>query len=391
MTKTVLRGMTWDHARGHDPLAACSALWRERTGVELRWDRRSLQDFETYPVEELARDYDLIVIDHPHVGQVTREGCLLPLDGLPGREADLAALAAGSVGASFDSYRWQGRQWAFPIDAATQVQAWVPGRLAAPVGCWSAMLDLARDGRVLCPLRPPHSLMLFYGLMAHLGRPCRVEDASLFDETTAEAALEHLQQLHAQLPAACGRMDPIDVFEQMAQPGSRIACVPLVYGYVSYAQQGFRPTRIAFADIPVIGGRPPAGTALGGTGMAVSAYSSAAAEAIDFAYWVASAEVQRGPYAAAGGQPGHAAAWEDGAVNAPVLDFYRATRATLEGAWVRPRHDGYMPFQQAAADGVNEALQARWSGTRLARHLNTLFRDSLEPRAARGAMAGLPL
>ena len=50
-----------------------------------------------------------------------------------------------------------------------------------------------------------------------------------------------------------------------------------------------------------------------------------------------------------GGQPGHAAAWEDDAVNRAAADFYRATRQTLEGAWVRPRHDGYMHFQHAAS------------------------------------------
>ena len=67
-----LKGMTWSHPRGFDPLVACAAAWREATGVEIVWDKRSLQDFESYPVEELARRYDLIVIDHPHVGQITR-------------------------------------------------------------------------------------------------------------------------------------------------------------------------------------------------------------------------------------------------------------------------------------------------------------------------------
>ena len=80
-----MRGMTWNHSRGYDPLVAASAAWRARTGQEIVWDQRSLQDFETFPVDELARAYDLIVIDHPHVGQLTNEGCQLPLD-VPGRE-----------------------------------------------------------------------------------------------------------------------------------------------------------------------------------------------------------------------------------------------------------------------------------------------------------------
>ncbi|TIT39670.1 MAG: carbohydrate ABC transporter substrate-binding protein, partial [Mesorhizobium sp.] len=107
---------------------------------------------------------------------------------------------------------------------------------------------------------------------------------------------------------------------------------PLIYGYVSYAASGFRANRLAFADIPVIGSDGPIGSALGGTGIAVSAFSEAKEAAIDFAYWVASCDVQRGIYAAAGGQPGHAAAWEDQAVNEATGSFYRDTRATLEGA-----------------------------------------------------------
>jgi multiple sugar transport system substrate-binding protein len=81
-------------------MVACSALWREAAGVAIARDKRSLQDFESFPVEELARAYDLIVVDHPHVGQITAEGCLEPLD-IPERAAELAALAAGSVGRSF--------------------------------------------------------------------------------------------------------------------------------------------------------------------------------------------------------------------------------------------------------------------------------------------------
>src|SRR3954454_18744621 len=146
-----LRGMPWSHPRGYEPMIACSALWKQQKGIAVEWDKRSLQDFESFPVEELARTYDLIVIDHPHVGQITGQDCLAPLD-LPGCEAERDALAAGSVGKSWPSYQWQGRQWALPIDAATQVQAWRPGLLASAPTRWSEVLELARQGRVLIPL-----------------------------------------------------------------------------------------------------------------------------------------------------------------------------------------------------------------------------------------------
>lgn len=371
-----LRGMTWNHPRGYDPMVACSRIWAEKTGVTVIWEKRSLQDFETYPVEELAKAYDLIVIDHPHVGQITKEGCLAPLD-VPGRETERQRLRDASVGSSYESYEWQGRQWAFPIDAATQVQAFRPDLLAEAPSRWADVLSLAGQGKVLVPMLPPHSLMTFYTLAANLGAPCRSEGkGDLVDADVGARVIDMIRELVALIDPACFSMDPIAVLERMSAEGAEIACSPLIYGYVSYAMAGFRPKTVHFTDIAAAGNLGPAGSALGGTGIAVSAYSKAIPDAIDFAYWIASGDVQRGPYAGAGGQPGHGQAWEDAAVNAATADFYRATRATLQAAWVRPRHDGYMAFQQQGSDCLNDGLRAGTDGKKIVAELNRLFRAS---------------
>jgi multiple sugar transport system substrate-binding protein len=373
---TALRGMTWSHPRGYDPLVACSALWRAKTGVEIAWEQRSLQDFESYPVEDLARRYDLIVIDHPHVGQIVRENCLLPLN-RPDRVPDLIKLANQSVGESFSSYRWRGDQWALPIDAAAQVQAWRPDRLAGPVATWDDLLALAKAGRVLVPMRPPHSLMVFYTLAANLGQPAgSLGPVALIDAEFGTEVFERIRTLAGLIDPACFTMDPIAVSERMAVPDAAEHCAPYIYGYVSYARPGFRPAALAFADIPVAGEQGPVGSALGGTGIAVSAFCPATDEAVAFAFWLASADVQCGPYADAGGQPGNAVAWGDAAVNAANGDFYSSTRETLENSWVRPRHDGYMPFQHAAAERINAGLLGKQSGPAVVADLNRLFAES---------------
>jgi multiple sugar transport system substrate-binding protein len=372
VSKPALKGMTWNHPRGYDPMVACSRLFKEQTGIEVHWDKRSLQDFEAYPVEELARNYDLIVIDHPHVGQITHENCLLPLD-IDGREDQRKALQAGSVGASYASYHWQGRQWGFPIDAATQVQAYRPDALSQPLRRWHDVVDLARNGRVLLPLRPPHSLMTFYTLCANQGSACNVDGPDLADPAIGAQSIDLMREIAALIDPACFNMDPITVFEWMAEPGSPFICAPLIYGYVSYATAGFRKRLIKFADIPAAGNRGPVGSALGGTGIAVSAFSVHREEAVDFAYWVAGAEIQRSLYATSGGQAGHAGAWEDDQVNAATSDFYRDTRVTLESAWVRPRHDGYMRFQQEGSERLNDGLKAGHASAAIMADLNMLF------------------
>lgn len=378
-----LKGMTWSHPRGHDPLVACATIWAAQGGAVIDWDKRSLQDFESYPVEDLARAYDLIVIDHPHVGQIADENCLAPLD-IPGREAERLALEQGSVGQSYASYCWRGRQWAFPIDAATQVMATRADLLPEAPSHWDEVLRLARSGQVLLPLRAPHSLMCFYSLAGNLGQPCAVEGEALVASEAGAAAWERLREIAALVDPACRQMDPIAVFEIMAQADRSIACAPLIYGYVSYGVAGFRPRVLRFSDMPVTGAAGVAGSALGGTGIAVSAFSQARGAAIDFAYWVASGAVQRGPYAAAGGQPGHAAAWEDAAVNAATGGFYSGTRATLEGAWVRPRHNGYMAFQETASQAINAGLAEGVAAAPMVERLNRLFRESF----TRGPGAG---
>ena len=367
-----LKGMTWDHPRGYDPLAAAAREWEARTGVSIAWDRRSLQDFETYPVRDLAERYDLIVIDHPHVGQVMAEGCLRPFE-----MVEVEEIAAGSLGQSFPSYFWQGHQWALPIDAAAQVQAWRPDRLAAPLTQWDEVMKLAREGRVACPLLPPHSLMTLFSLCGLLGGTLKVAGPALFDQHNGAAAYRLLADLVAPLDPASFRQDPISVLEAMTEPDAKAVMSPFIYGYVSYAQEGFRATRLAFADLPAVGDAGPRGSALGGTGIAVSGLRGRSDEAARFARWLAGAEAQAGLYAAAGGQPGHAEAWAADAVNAPVLDFYRSTRRTLDAAWVRPRHDGYMAYQQAASDRINDGLKRGEEGASVIADLNRMFEASL--------------
>ena len=367
--------MTWDHPRGFAPLVAASRAWQALGGPAIEWDRRSLQDFETFPVEELARLYDLIVIDHPHVGQVARHGCLASLETLVPADT-LAAIAAGSVGRSHKSYCWQGRQLAFAIDAATQVQAWVPGRIGGPVRRWRdlAGLDILRQVRL--PLRAPHSLMALFSLCGLHGIALENGGPELFPPE-AERALSDLAALAAAVDPACYGMDPIAVLEEMGGRRSAICVAPLVYGYVSYALEDFRDERIRFADVPAIGAAGVAGTALGGTGIAVSALAKDLPAASAFAAWVASGPIQAGLYAESGGQPAHADAWGAEAVNAPVADFYRATRATIDAAWMRPRHDGYMAFQSAASDRLNGGLRSGEAPGDILAALNRLFGESL--------------
>ena len=148
----ILKGMTWSDPRGYDPVVAAAEVFREaHPYVQIIWDKRSLQGFESTPVDELAAEYDLMVIDHPHVGAIVEEGCLSAFDDYLPRDV-LLKLEAETVGKSFQSYAYAGHQWALPIDAAAQVQAIRPDLIDAPALRFSDVLELAREGRVVWPL-----------------------------------------------------------------------------------------------------------------------------------------------------------------------------------------------------------------------------------------------
>lgn len=353
-----LKGMTWDHSRGYDPMVATSAAYaKAHPGVTISWEKRSLQAFADRPIEEMADAYDLMVIDHPHVGEVARSGLLMALDGI-GRDDELATLAGQSVGVSHRSYEFDGRQWALAIDAATPVAAYRPDRLEAAPTRWDEVLDLARKGQVGFALIPINALMTFMGLARNQDFAL-AEGDDLIARDHGRQVLDQMAQIMALIDPRCLTLDPIGIYEWMGRTEDAPAYSPFGYGYTNYGRDGYCPFPLQFADAPGIGDNGPRGTVIGGTGIAVAANSRHRDAAADYAFWIAGADCQKGLFLESGGQPGNAVAWEDDACNAATRDFFRATRQTLETAWLRPRYDGYMRFQDEAGDIVHAFLQGQ--------------------------------
>lgn len=369
-----LRGITWDHPRGLEPLVATARRYaREHPGVRVVWDHRSLQAFGDQPVDTLAETYDLLVIDHPHVGDIAETGCLLPLDTvLPAEQ--LQTLRNQSVGRSHLSYQYAGHQWALAIDAAAQVAAYRPDLLAAPPTGWPEVLALAKRGDVLWPLKPVDAMCSFLTLVVSSGAACPHTEHTLVDRTAGVAALELMAEARRHLPDECLRMSPIDVLDRLAS-GDGAAYSPLLFGYSNYARRGFRPHLLGFRDIPT-GDRPPDGSILGGAGLAVSARCADPVEAARYAAWAAAADVQRTTYVEAGGQPANAVAWSDPTVDELCSGFFSATRRSLEGAWVRPRQPGYVELQRRGGEVLHAFLRRGGDPSDVVARLNALHQET---------------
>jgi multiple sugar transport system substrate-binding protein len=353
-----LRGITWDHPRGHGSLVAASAAYASlHPEVQLSWYARSLQAFADAPVEDLASQFDLVVVDHPHVGQLSGSGSLVALD-LMGDRKEINLLAEQSVGASHRSYQFGGHQWALAIDAAAHVSAYCPDRLAAAPSRWDDVIALAREGAVVWPYKPVDALMSFFTLASNLGHPCFSNGRSVVDREAGAEALDYLFELAGLVPDACSSMNPISALDAMSSPDGPAYC-PLLFGYSNYARPGFRPRLVRFQNIPAVSSSEPVGAVLGGAGIAVSVGASSIEEAIKFGVWVAGADCQRTSYFEGGGQPANAVAWGDEAVNQASSNFFRDTRETLERAWLRPRFPGFLDFQASGGAAIHDFLLRR--------------------------------
>jgi multiple sugar transport system substrate-binding protein len=79
-----------------------------------------------------------------------------------------------------------------------------------------------------------------------------------------------------------------------------------------------------------------------------------------------------------GGQPGNSVAWDDDRTNDLTLDFFRGTRATLEGAYLRPRTRSYLDLQDRLSPLVTRALAGELSDADCIRQLNELTARATE-------------
>lgn len=377
----VLRGITWNHTRGLLPLVATAQRFAElHREISIVWETRSLQAFADAPLEELAKNFDLLVVDHPHMGEAARTRSLLPLDDYLPAEF-LEDQAQNQVGRSHDTYRYAGKSWALAIDAATPVAAWNAQALRASgidvPRSWDELLTMARTGTVAVPAIPIDSLMNWYALCADIDSSLFADPTCLVVTATGIKALQRLKDLVGSCPESCLNRNPIAVYEALSAPSDPALYCPFAYGYANYAQDGYAVARLTFGEPPSAPSGHPLRTTLGGTGLAISSATKHRETALDYARYVASPDTQSGLYVRAGGQPGHRAAWTSPAADAWVNGYFSATLPVLDRAYHRPRYDGYMQFQDEACLVVHRALREELDCTTAVHKMNHIYLESL--------------
>ena len=213
-----LKGMTWDHSRGYDPMIATSKVFAEihNNQVSIEWDKRSLQAFADRPIEQMVEEYDLMVIDYPHVGEVSAKGLLQNFD-VAKYNNELELLQKQSVGLSHQSYNIDGHQWALALDAATQVSCYRSDLITLLPKSWDDLIKLSQNKRVIWPLKPVHAISSFYSIYNNITEEFEPSNKNFIQKDFGVKTLQMMKQISQYLPSECFGMDPIKTAEILSE------------------------------------------------------------------------------------------------------------------------------------------------------------------------------
>jgi multiple sugar transport system substrate-binding protein len=351
-----LRAIGWDDPRCIDPLRAALDEWCGLHNLDYEIGTRPLTAFNDQPLEELARECDVMSIDHPHVAAAVAAGVLAPLDRhVPAEE--LAAIRADALGSNFDCYVVGATPYALHADAACQLGAVRQSLLGGLGETWpQSMADaigLAQrhPGAVVWPLYHTDAVSSLLSLLAADEAGPLVEGPFCRDRAKGVAAIEAMTELAGLMDPACWEFTPQKAFAFAAE--RPVAYLPFLFCYM----------RFASADTPHgpwTMGRSPAGrgSVLGGAGLAVSAASPIVAAASRFVAWYCLPGTLR-RLVASGAQPGSVTAWSADDPDPVAAGFFGAVRPILQTAWVRPQATWWPQAQIAAGHALVEGLRAR--------------------------------
>ncbi len=370
-----LKGITWNHTRGKLPVLATAQRYMEmHPGVTIDWQARSLKEFGDAPIDILAQDYDLIILDHPWMGFAAENKILLPLEHFLEPEF-LADQKANSVGKSFQSYNYT-HQYALAIDAACPIAFYSNEKLKADNASlpttWSEVIDLAKRGKVYCGGNGTSILMQFYMLLATKTDEKLFVDGIIADKEIQKESLLEIQELFSYLPNCVFSKNPIGVYEVLASPKTEYYYCPCDFGYSNYSRVGYSSNLITSANVVKYNGKMLK-TTLGGAGFAISNKCKNIELALDYLKYTASGEIQQSIYVENGGQPGHRSAWTNSRANELTNSFFNNTLETLDNAYLRPRYDGYLSFQETAGPLIRDWIMNEGNVDELIDNIHDLF------------------
>ena len=366
-----LRGRTWPSKRGYGGLAASAeAYTRLSPDVRVEWEQ---VDFEELFYDSRRQfvsgdpDFDLMMLDHPWVGELAVNGWIVDMDDLLTAE-QLRDLEEDADRSSLEAYRYEGRLWSLPVDAACQILAFRPDLVGAATdqlpGDWDSFLTLGKslhEPPQRCAFTnqfggPNHFLTLL-GIAAALGDAPYTEPSRGIVRDAGASGLDILRRVWEL--SIESHVESLDMLAHRTFPlmmaEDRAAMCPGVFAYIThYGGGGER--QLGIADMPVMPETGKHTSLLGGMGLAIASASPHRDAAWEYATFVMSREVQGGAFVENGGQPGRVSALTTGYADDECAGFGPVLADALDGCYIRPTPPGWHRAERAGGDVVSRFL-----------------------------------
>ena len=378
LTIKTIKGITWNHSRAFPPLVAVSQRYEElHPGVRIRWDKRTLDEFGHKPIDQLIKDYDLIVIDHPWAGFCFDQNLVLDLKGLLTTH-QWNDLEQNCVGASFKSYVFENKLLAVPIDMATPVPSWRQdlidkNGLQLPA-TWNNLIAMADKKLMIMPAFGA-DLFLNWLMLLHAleGYPFHSPD-TIAEKEKAIEAMSLLKRLAEPMPGEILDWNPIIIAELMTRH-DKFAYCPFAYSYGNYCRPSFADKPLKYGNLLQLNGKPLR-SILGGTGISISSGCKEIELALDFSLYCASAQVQSNIYTYAGGQPARKEAWLSKNLIPFTGGFFSDSYLSHESSLVRPRYNGYVTLQEKAGVPLQQFIKGNISACKTWKTIELCYHES---------------
>lgn len=358
-----IRGIAWDHPRCMSPLHGSIIDFNKiHPQVEIIWETRSLYDFSEGNMQELLDDYDLIIFDHPYVGDIANNHWFINLAERFSK-AELMTFEEDSLGPSWQSYQTATGIWGLPIDAAAQVASYRPDLMdkldCSPPRTISEVIRLAMKARehklwVALPLAPCDAICTFMTLAANTDHAIARNGCCFPEYEVCQRILIMMKELVGLIHPESLSWNPIKCYDHMSSHDD-VCYVPFAFGYTNYSRTSSSKL-IQYCDIPGMDSHSCSGAVSGGAGIGISAQTQHVDLSLEYAKFLCDAAYQSSKYYVNGGQPASLSAWQNSSNDKNSHGFFSGTLSTLEKAYLRPTFSGFVHYFRDAGKQIKAYL-----------------------------------
>lgn len=389
-----LVGATWQHQRGYRPLYATAAAYSQvRPGVRIAWESFEWDELLEVQRKELLANsgkYDLLMIDHPWLGEYVSKDWLIPVHDVFDAPT-VREIQDDTPTKVLESYLFNGRLWALPFDASTQVFYYrrdvlenIGQQVPQDFDALQEIAQLIHNPPSMygigLPLRSFHAFDVFLSVFTAFGGQLFDEEGRwLYSSEPGEQALLTLSSMlkfsHPR-SLAWGPWQSGNAIEN----GGTICFAPINYGYISFRSDCRQSSQVGVTMVPKVRETQKRSSVLGGVGLAVAKATAHPKECADYCKFSMDRSVIEKFIATSCWQPGRKSILTNNRWDEFSGGFFGTLMHSIEFSYLRPRFDGWQTVEVECGEVISRFLRGEISSRQVLKAM-----DEVGERLTNGA------